>query len=555
MFLQRVFIFLSLFSSLSIYAQELTKDKIFQLSFDSIVELENELEYGTAYSKKVFDTHILKAKYLKDTAQLAEAYRKRVWGEEFETAIQYVDSATKLIPKVGDKNFSSKVYYTKGGLFYEADYPEKSLREFIKAFHLATETNNHEYIVDCLNMIAALKGEYGQEEESIVLHEQALKHLLENKKEIRSFDLTYLITLDNIARGYLENKNIDSARVNADRGMKLAKEMNEPGFYGKLQILKAQANYYDGNLIKSKDSLLVHLGEYDGFSRADILYYLGMIEGKLGNDEKKQAYFEQLDSILEHNGFPQLDNVNIVFQFLLKNAIANNDSKKQKKYIQRFIYYDSLSKLRASNIRKVTLIDFDLPLEEASRKGFVKEIGFKQKIINFFYFLSIILFVGLLFFYLRHVKMKKRLSNIMQMRIEPIKTKVLNDKKNRIDIDDDVVSTILRMLEEWEEKKGFLDQNVNQTTLAKELETNSTYLSKIINSYKGLSFSNYLKDLRITHAINFLKENPNFTENKSTIQIAEYFGFNSLDVFTRAIKDKIGVTPAMFLKQLKKGIL
>ncbi|WP_190810316.1 AraC family transcriptional regulator [Flagellimonas sp. S3867] len=553
--MQRALFFLFLLYSLMVCSQELANDQIFQLSFDSILKLENDLEYGTTYSKKVFDTHILKAKYLKDTNQLAEAYRKRVWGENFDGAISYVDSAIGLIPSVKDKLFSSKAHYTKGALLYEADYPEESLKEFIKAFHLAQKNGNYEYVVDCLNMIAALKGEYGQEEESILLHEIALKYLLQNKESIDYFDLTYLITLDNIARGYLENKKIDSARVFADRGMKLSEKMKDDETYKKLQILKAQADYYDGNFIKSRDSLLVHLNDYEGYSKADILFYLGMIEGKLDNVDKKQRYFEQLDSILQVSEFPQLDNVSKVFQFLLKTAISNNESEKEKKYIKRLIYYDSLSKETQRNIRKVTLIDFDLPVEEASKKTFIDEINYKRKTINFFYWFSGILVAFLLTFYIRHVKIQKRLRNIMHKGIEPEKSNSLENAASDIDIDSEVISKILSMLNNWEEKKGFLNQGVNQTSLAKELGTNSSYLSKIINFYKNLSFSNYLKDIRITYALNFLKENPNFIENKSIIQIAEHFGFNSQDVFSRAIKDKIGVTPAMFLKQLKKGNL
>ena len=34
--------------------------------------------------------------------------------------------------------------------------------------------------------------------------------------------------------------------------------------------------------------------------------------------------------------------------------------------------------------------------------------------------------------------------------------------------------------------------------------------------------------------------------------IAEAYGFNSLDVFARALKTKISATPAQFFKQIKR---
>ncbi|MGB5271271.1 MAG: helix-turn-helix domain-containing protein, partial [Eudoraea sp.] len=126
---------------------------------------------------------------------------------------------------------------------------------------------------------------------------------------------------------------------------------------------------------------------------------------------------------------------------------------------------------------------------------------------------------------------------------------------NKIFIDQEIINSTLDKLEKWEAEEGFLNQEVSQTSLAKEMDTNSSYLSKIINTYKKQNFSNYIKDLRITYAINYIKEKPEVINNKSTIQIAEYFGFNSLDVFVRTLKNKTGVTPATFFKQIKKGNL
>ena len=82
-----VFLLLSMVT-ITVFSQDLSKDQLLQLSYDSLNRIANELEYGTMYSQKVFDAHTLKAKYAKDTGQLAEAYGKRVWGEDFASAIK-----------------------------------------------------------------------------------------------------------------------------------------------------------------------------------------------------------------------------------------------------------------------------------------------------------------------------------------------------------------------------------------------------------------------------------------------------------------------------------
>lgn len=109
---------------------------------------------------------------------------------------------------------------------------------------------------------------------------------------------------------------------------------------------------------------------------------------------------------------------------------------------------------------------------------------------------------------------------------------------------------IMEKLTVWEDNNGYLDNKVTLHILSKRLNTNSSYLSKAINSVKEQNFSSYLKGLRISHAINELRTNPEIIQSKSMIQIAEMYGFNSTNVFTQAFKEKIGVTPGVFFKRI-----
>jgi len=165
----------------------------------------------------------------------------------------------------------------------------------------------------------------------------------------------------------------------------------------------------------------------------------------------------------------------------------------------------------------------------------------------------IVLFVIVVSF--RLIQTAKRLKNIMNVRATPIAPLLENINEIEIGIDDEIVSKVIKDLDQWENELGFLNTGISQNSLAIQLDTNSSYLSKIINTYKKQNFSNYLKDLRITYTINYLKDNPDFINNKSTIQVAEQFGFNSIDVFVRALKKKAGITPAIFFKKLKQSNL
>ncbi|MGB5205904.1 MAG: AraC family transcriptional regulator, partial [Eudoraea sp.] len=510
---------------------------------------------NSSYLKKIYDIHIAKSKLSNDTIKLAKIYLWRMWIEESDNAIKYIDSAIYLTRNMTSGNFPGDAYYTKGALLYLNNQPESSLKELIKAYDIAQITGNHELIVDCFNAISGLKREYGQEGEALILQQESFAYLKRYRDKIDNYNLTYLITLDNLARSFTQIMELDSAKFYSKVGMEMSLIQNDIETFQNLSILHAQCNFYDGNFLKARDTLLKYVDKFDGTTKADILYYLGIIEGELGNSINKRTYLEQFDKILFANDLPLVDNVKETYQYLYKDAVEIDDERLQEKYLNRLFYYDSLLDITEQNIRNVTLMEFDLPMEEMKVSGYEKNLTKRRTIVNLFYGISVFLFALIILLYFRFKNARRKLKKLMEEKVEPIKLSPNRTPSNKIFIDQEIINSTLDKLEKWEAEEGFLNQEVSQTSLAKEMDTNSSYLSKIINTYKKQNFSNYIKDLRITYAINYIKEKPEVINNKSTIQIAEYFGFNSLDVFVRTLKNKTGVTPATFFKQIKKGNL
>ena len=110
---------------------------------------------------------------------------------------------------------------------------------------------------------------------------------------------------------------------------------------------------------------------------------------------------------------------------------------------------------------------------------------------------------------------------------------------------------MLLRLNAFEQQKGYLSTTVSLSSLSKILETNSSYLSKIINHSKGKKFKNYLNDLRVAHAHIELKNNPQ--QRKYTIEaIAFDFGFKSAENFSKKFKAVYGMYPSRYLRELEK---
>lgn len=138
----------------------------------------------------------------------------------------------------------------------------------------------------------------------------------------------------------------------------------------------------------------------------------------------------------------------------------------------------------------------------------------------------------------------------MSTNIEPINSN--RDEKDELQISSEIIVKIKEGLVLFETENGFLDPGITQELLAKRLRINSSYLSMIINNEKGINFSTYLKDLRVTYAINFLKANPEIATKYTMKGMSELFGFKSADSFSRALSSKIGVSASNYLRRIKK---
>ena len=114
------------------------------------------------------------------------------------------------------------------------------------------------------------------------------------------------------------------------------------------------------------------------------------------------------------------------------------------------------------------------------------------------------------------------------------------------EIDENVVKNTLLNLGKFEKELGFTDNKITLQILARKVGTNSKYLSKIINTHKKKSFSNYLNDLRIEYTINRLHSDTKF--RKYSMQaIAEEVGFRSHRSFFGVFQKKTGISPSYFI--------
>jgi AraC-like DNA-binding protein len=91
-------------------------------------------------------------------------------------------------------------------------------------------------------------------------------------------------------------------------------------------------------------------------------------------------------------------------------------------------------------------------------------------------------------------------------------------------------------------EQGFLNPSMTIDEIAKKLNTNRTYVSKLVNIYYGVPFRDYLNNLRLDYAKRLLMDEPDAVID----YVAAKSGFQSSTQFIRKFRETEGVTPTVW---------
>lgn len=103
-----------------------------------------------------------------------------------------------------------------------------------------------------------------------------------------------------------------------------------------------------------------------------------------------------------------------------------------------------------------------------------------------------------------------------------------------------------------EEKEPFTDSKLTIKQLASVLDTNTRYLSMIINEFEECNFNQLINRYRVNKVIRLLVDNQ--AKSYSFFGLAQKAGFHSKSVFISSFKAQTGQTPTAFAASMKKLI-
>lgn len=561
-----VSIFLLLFSYLSLFAQ---KDTLDGKNYSELTQIIRNAK-DTTNSLALTRYYIAKAEKENELLQQWHGIRTMsliyFQNKEFFKSDVYMDQLIALVEN--NKAIDSLTFETQaiGGQFsIRKGTMNRALLYFNNALNIAKDKNDITKIQQAyyfINLIQAMGGDFNS---AIATQHKFLKQInntdstsisLEKKEEL------ILMATISIADSYIKAKNADSSYYYSkkvlDRKFEARDSCTVKFLYWQLALAEVYKKTYD----KALKSIAIAKSYCNPLTRLDSLLE-GGIKGKLhlGRKEYKKA-ISALENGINAYDVPENEEgfMDDLYFDLATAYKEDGDIETSGYYLGKHIHtqneFGVIKDTINNTLRQQEIKQFkeELATLEAEKKT-------QNSFLNYLLLGGSIIILVLLFFLLKFYRNKKADEakfeallakiNAANTPSQIIDTKdAVLEEKAASDVSPEVTKQILEGLKKLEQKEYFLNQDCNSYNVAKKINTNTSYLSKVINSHYGKNFNTYINDLRINYAIVRLK-NDVFFRSFSIQAIAEEVGYKSADSFTKYFKKDTGLNPSFYIKNIK----
>lgn len=501
------------------------------------------------------DAYLNKAKKVLDSFKIVEAYYFLSDLNSYEESLKYLDSAityNKSMPKNG---FHSLLYIQRSNLHYDKGKYRAAIDSYIEAKKNTDPEKQQYWFITIEYNLGLMKLRVGDYKEALENFKEAYEYILKNDIKTEYPD-HYVISLAALASSYQYNNKLDSAVFYNNLEIKEAKSLNNNKYYIKGRLTQAIINFDKGDYKNCLDSIIKYeplIKEVrDSLDLATLYLYKGKSYKKLNDIENALKQFKKVDTLVQKNKKYVLQ-IRENYEILYRHYKQNNDLENHLLYLEKLTNFDSILYSNNTYVKNTLLTEYEIPkLIKEKETLIAKLVTNDHKKLNILYILSVVIGILLLltfYYYRKRSIYKKRFEKLIQQKSTPKtkKTKITT----KIGLPDALVKSVLEKLHTFEKEKGFLNNDVTLSSMAKQVATNTSYLSKIINAHKGKNFSAYLTELRINYAVEALKKQPKL--RAYTIKaIAFDVGFKNAESFTLAFHKQTKIYPSYFIKQLEK---
>lgn len=269
-----------------------------------------------------------------------------------------------------------------------------------------------------------------------------------------------------------------------------------------------------------------------------------------------QRAIDTLKIVLKHKNDLDTRLLSDIYYNLSQDYKALNDQKQYSFYNEQYI---TLS--RAIKESEMKAISSAINAEQKDYKEAISDADSSRKsVVIIATIFVLILALAIIFLLYRRKKERKVFENIIE-KLESDKNLVEDNlpestveiqKESMIQIPNPVEKDLLEKLQKFEESQKFTNSKLTIASLALQLKTNTSYLSEVINKYKGKNFNTYINELRIAYICQKIYNHKEY-QNYKISYLAEECGFTSHSSFATVFRNITGISPSVFIREASKN--
>lgn len=532
------------------------KNKNYQYLDDRFYDLKRDSAKAAVYAY----SHLQKACREQNWKEIINGFQNLVLISPPKQRIVYVDSMIHVAKKSNDGKLIGGAYLSRGTVYYGMKKQQEALDNYLTANSYIAKTKDQYLIHKVKYCIALAKFYIGFYEDAASLMRQCADYYKSRQPRPYLNSLHMLGLCYNKLGDYGRCSEIN--RLGIEECQRLEIEEMIPYFRHSEGINEHFKKNY-GASIKNIESSLEAIKENNDFGNEAVGYfYIGKNYWSLGLKEKASRYFELVDKIFNEKKYLRPD-LRQAFELLISYSKSAKDLNRQSYYIDQLLKADTLLTENSRYILGKVHKQYDTKelLSEKERiaaenRTIRQKLDWKKKqdlILASAILLMLISIVALIWRHYRTRSIYKKNYQLLMQELDAKKNrpKIKTDTPPIKNISIETASLLLKQLENFENKKRFLEKDWKLGSLAADFNTNAKYLANILEHYRHKGINEYINGLRIDYIIPLLQSESRL-KYYTYAALAQEAGFSTTERFTKAFMAKTGIAPSYFIGQLKK---
>lgn len=524
---------------------------------------------------ELINLYIQKSKKENNYETLLYAYRYASNYSEYPKNLKFADSALMVGKKSADKKLLTDAYLNRGIAYMKQFLYNNALDDILVANTYSTDVGDEYNIYKTIYYIAQNKKYLGLYEDANKELEVCLKYFKKNlnKKDLgKNYEMYYLYSLMSYIDSNIRLGKTDQNKPLFEEAFNYCEKQNLKQYIPYFISLMGTGAYYSKDYKTAIIKLTEALESYnDQWPHLTEVFYLGQTYWKTGKRGLAIKYLEEVD-----NEYNKTKNLGPEFRSAYEILIKYNDSignkNKQLEYINKLMELDRSYEKNYKYLYPKINKEYDTQKLLEEKENIEKSMEVQKQVLLGTIVISILIILFNVLRYYRLKKMyRKRFNEIIEelnekenQKVSSVKMTFLQSDKTGFRKETDMeyynkipgmnpffVQNVLKQLDKFEEENQFLNPQISQKALSEAVGTNSTYFSKIINTYKGKKFGAYISDLRLDYIIHQLRTDLVFL-NTDIKELARISGYASAESFSVNFQKKFNIKPSYFIKMMKE---